>query len=207
MNFKTAILSFTGFAASLLAARIVKTDSIYYLFLCWNLFLAFIPYWISNYLKKQDLLLMRHWPLLAVWLLFIPNSPYLLTDLFHLHAREGVPLWLDLILVISFALIGLVIFYRSLIDIFQLLKKQVADYWLRLMVPFTLWLIAFGLYLGRYGRFNSWDVMQHPFRLAKRSAGILLHKDAIAFTCIFSVFLWLVYLTLITFNSKGKTDA
>jgi uncharacterized membrane protein len=205
-SFKITIFSFTGFAVLLLIARMIKADSAYYLFLAWNLFLAFIPYWISNYLKKRKHLSLQQLPWLAIWLLFIPNSPYLLTDLFHLHAREGIPLWLDLILVISFAMIGLVIFYRSLADIFHLLKTCFSETQLKLMMPLVLWVITFGLYLGRYGRFNSWDAVQHPFRLIRRSATVLLHKDAMAFTCIFSIFLWLVYLTLVNFNSKEKTD-
>lgn len=203
-SFKTVIYSFSFFAAVLLSYRMIKTDSLIYIFLAWNLFLAFIPYWISNYLLKQEHIKLYYLPLVLLWLLFLPNSPYILTDLFHLKQRPEIPLWYDLILVCSFALIGFTLFYKSIIDMIKLAKEQVDYSYLKYILPLFFWLIAFGLYLGRYLRFNSWDIVNHPFRLAHKSFDSLFHKDTIAFTVIFAVFMWFVYLTLVNFNSKEK---
>ena len=128
-----------------------------------------------------------------LWLLFLPNSPYILTDLFHLRPREYFPLWYDLVLVLSFALIGMMVFLKSLKDMFGMLQKYVKPAYVAIITPFVFWLISFGLYLGRYLRFNSWNVVNHPFQLMRQSFDILFEKDTIAFTFIFSIFLAFLY--------------
>ena len=201
-TFKITIYSFNLFAVTLLVYRMAKTESPAYIFLAWNLFLAFIPFWISNFLSEQPKFRYFHVPLLCTWLLFLPNSPYILTDLFHLKQWHGMPLWFDLVMVCSFALIGFVLLYKSIIDVVHFFKKHLPGNYLNFSLPVLFLVIAFGLYLGRYLRFNSWDVMNHPFRLVKASYHTLLTKDTVGFTIIFAAFMWLVYLTLIHFNSK-----
>ncbi|MCD6017868.1 MAG: hypothetical protein K0S53_989 [Bacteroidetes bacterium] len=201
-NFRKLLYLFTAFTLVLLTYRIFRSGSISYIFLVWNLFLAFIPWWISNYIKKQQLNF-RHLPLLGAWLLFIPNAPYILTDLFHLKQRSYLPLWFDLILVLSFALIGMILFLKSLKDMLTLLKNYVSPIHFTFITPVIFWLISFGLYLGRYLRFNSWDIV-HPLHLAKASFGILLEKDTIGFTCIFSVFIWFLYYITLCLDQNEK---
>lgn len=181
-RFNTSIYSFTIFAAALLAYRILETDTLVYIFLAWNLFLAFIPFWISAWLKKQEAPKIKHTPLLFAWLLFLPNSPYIVTDLFHLKERAGIPLWFDLALVCSFAIIGLLLLFKSIIDMISVAKRIFSKTWIKYFLPFLFWLVAFGLYLGRYLRFNSWDIASHPLRLAKSSVHSLFCKDTIGFT-------------------------
>lgn len=205
LSFKTIIYGFSIFAAGLLVYRIYKTESLIYIFLTWNLFLAFIPFWISSFLKKKENIKPHYFPLIVAWILFLPNSPYILTDLFHLKQRLMIPLWYDLILVSSFALIGFIVFYKSILDMMKVFKKHIADHYFKYIMPFFFWLVAFGLYLGRYLRFNSWNVINHPFRLVNQSLDSLFEKNTLAFTFIFAAFMWFVYLTLINFNSKEKT--
>ena len=204
LSFKQLIYLFTAFCNTLLIYRIVKSDGLSYIFLAWNLFLALIPWWISSYLKKKEELNFKHFPLLVLWLLFLPNSPYILTDLFHLRPRDPFPLWFDLVLILSFALIGMVVFLRSLKDMFGVLQKYVSPLFMTIVTPFVFWLISFGLYLGRYLRFNSWNVVNHPFRVVRQSFGILLEKDTIGFTCIFSVFMWFLYFIITQMNQNEK---
>lgn len=202
LTFKQLVYSFTLFSATLLTYRILKSEGLSYIFLAWNLFLALIPWWISNYLKQKESLQLKHVPLIGIWLLFIPNSPYILTDLFHLKLRPYMPLWFDLVLVLSFALIGMIVFLKSLKDMLAILKAYVSSLLFTLLTPVVFLLISFGLYLGRYLRFNSWDII-HPFRLAKASLGILLEKDTIGFTLIFSVFMWfLYYITMCMYQNE-----
>ncbi len=204
LTFKQLIYTFTLFSTVLLLYRILKSDSLSYIFLVWNLFLAFIPWWISNYIKKRNELQLKHMPLLGMWLLFLPNSPYILTDLFHLRPRPYLPLWFDLMLVLSFALIGMIVFLKSLRDMLTILKRYVRPLYFTMITPVIFWLISFGLYLGRYLRFNSWDIV-HPFRLVKASFTILFEKDTIGFTCIFSVFIWFLYYITFSLNRKETT--
>lgn len=203
-QFRNIIYGFSLFAIGLLTYRICKTESLTYIFLIWNLFLAFIPYWISSHLRKQEQLNYFHIPLAVVWLLFLPNSPYIITDLFHLKPRL-FPFWYDLVLMYSFALIGFVIFYRSLFDMIKLIKNRISGMSLNFILPAFFWLVAFGLYLGRYLRFNSWNVVNHPFRVMNKSFDTLFCKDTIGFTLIFAAFMWFVYLTLVNFNSREKS--
>ena len=200
-TFKQIIYLFTGFSACLLLYRIIRSDSFSYIFLAWNLFLAFIPYWVSNYLKSQTVLRLKHIPLAGLWLLFLPNSPYILTDLFHFLERPGIPLWFDLVLISSYALVGFAVFYRSILDMGPVFRKYIPAIYFRYVMPLLFGLVAFGLYLGRYLRFNSWDII-HPFHLAKASFLCLLQKDTLCFIAIFSVFMWLIYATLISFNKQ-----
>lgn len=203
-TFKQLVYSFTLFSVTLLTYRIIKSDGLSYIFLAWNLFLALIPWWISNYLKHKETLQLKHIPLLGTWLLFIPNSPYILTDLFHLKPRPYLPLWFDLVLVLSFALIGMLVFLKSLKDMFAILKAHVSSMLFTLLIPVVFWLIAFGLYLGRYLRFNSWNVVNHPFRLMRQSFDVLLEKDTIGFTLIFGVFMWFMYYITMCLNQNEK---
>lgn len=203
-TFKQLVYSFTLFSITLLTYRIIKSDGLSYIFLAWNLFLALIPWWISNYLKQKETLQIKHIPLLGAWLLFIPNSPYILTDLFHLKPRPYLPLWFDLVLVLSFALIGMIVFLKSLKDMFSILKVHVNPMLFALLIPIVFWLIAFGLYLGRYLRFNSWNVMNHPFQLMRQSFDILFEKDTIGFTLIFSVFMWFLYHITMSIHQNEK---
>jgi uncharacterized membrane protein len=200
-TFKQLLYGFTAFTAILLLYRIFKSDSLSYIFLAWNLFLAFIPWWISNYVKKRARLTWQHVPLLILWLLFLPNAPYILTDLFHLRPRPYLPLWFDLVLVLSFALIGMILLLKSLRDMLAVLKSYVSPLCFTIMTPVVFWLISFGLYLGRYLRFNSWDIV-HPFRLARASFYILFEKDTIGFTCIFSMFMWFLYYLTLSLGRK-----
>lgn len=198
-TFKQLIYSFALFSLVLLIYRIIKSESLSYVFLVWNLFLAFIPWWISNILKRKEKLTFIHIPIIAIWLLFLPNAPYILTDLFHLKPRIGLPLWFDLILVLSFALTGMIVFFKSLKDMLKLLTNRLSQLYVTIITPFIFWLVAYGLYLGRYLRFNSWDIV-HPFRLMNASFNILFEKDTIGFTFIFSVFMWFLYVILTRFN-------
>lgn len=198
-TFKQLIYSFVLFSLALLSYRIIKSESLSYIFLVWNLFLAFIPWWISNILKRKEKLTFIHLPIILIWLLFLPNAPYILTDLFHLKPHIGLPLWFDLILVLSFALTGMIVFFKSLKDMLKLLNNRISQFYVTIITPFIFWLVAYGLYLGRYLRFNSWDIV-HPFRLMNAGFNILFEKDTIGFTLIFSVFMWFLYVMLTCFN-------
>jgi uncharacterized membrane protein len=204
LSFKQLIYLFTAFGTSLLMYRIYKSEGLSYIFLAWNLFLAFVPWWISNNLKKVENLGFVHVPLLIIWLLFLPNSLYILTDLFHLKPRDPFPLWYDLVLVLSFALIGMIVFLQSLKDMFNILQKYLKPVYLTIITPIIFWLISFGLYLGRYLRFNSWNVVNHPFRLLRQSIDVVFEKDTIAFTLIFSAFICFLYYITMGLNQNEK---
>ena len=98
---------------------------------------------------------------LIFWLLFIPNAPYIVTDLVHLKRSLNQNLWLDLIVIFTFAFTGLYLFYKSYFQMKQLLIPILSESLTKKLMPILFYLISFGIYLGRVLRYNSWDII-HP---------------------------------------------
>ena len=199
---KLLILS-ASFSFLLLAIRIVATEHFVFAFLPWNLFLAFIPYYLVRWLIKNPGWIENRLKFIfafAVWLLFIPNSFYILTDLYHLELSQDSPRWFDLTLIFSFAwnglLLGIISVRRMEIIVGLFLKNKNILFFL---YP-VMWLIAFGIYIGRYLRFNSWDVLINPFSLFAEIVEMFIRpaKYTYAWGMIFcfSIFITLVYLSI-----------
>ena len=196
------------FSFVLLAVRVTATAHITYVFLLWNLFLAFIPYAISNWLHANidHRNKLKKIVAAAIWLLFIPNSFYLLTDLFHLQQYRAAPKWFDLLLLLSFAWNGLLFGVASLRNM-ETVVFRVSGRNLSVAVVFgVMWLNAFGIYLGRFLRYNSWDVIVQPVSLFSEMIAILRHPFAnkmewSMITC-YAVFMALLY---ITFKKLGES--
>lgn len=197
------LLLSSGFSCLLLFIRMIVTNSIEYIFLPWNLFLAFVPYWITRWMTRSVSIIENKMKLviaLAVWLLFIPNSFYIITDLFHLTHIETAPLWFDLLLIFSFAWNGIIF------GIISLRRVEVITTIVRgkghsiFLVFVVMWLNAFGIYIGRVLRFNSWDVISDPFSLAGEILNMVLHPFengyAWGMTLCYAVFITFLYFTI-----------
>jgi uncharacterized membrane protein len=172
-------------------------------FLCWNLFLAGIPLMASTALRLAEQLktpLVVQVSCFGLWLLFFPNAPYILTDLIHLAHRPPVPLWYDLVLLLSFSGTGLLIGYLSLDDVQEAVAKRFGAVTGWLTVIISLMLTGFGIYLGRFLRWNSWDVLTNPgglfADLADRVLNPMSHPRTAAVTLIFGFALTLGYVAL-----------
>jgi uncharacterized membrane protein len=110
-----------------------------------------------------------------VWLAFIPNSFYILTDLFHLEARHPLPLWYDLALLLSFAWNGLLLGVLSVRQVEKILQVRMQRHPEWLFVLPVMFLNAMGVYIGRYMRYNTWDILTNPFQLAGDMLYMALH--------------------------------
>ena len=191
-----------GFSFVLLCARILTLDSIRYVFLLWNLFLAYIPYMITTWLVNTPGY-RNKWKLTIVigtWLLFIPNSFYILTDLFHLDEKTSAPKWFDLLLLLSFAWNGLLLGITSLGHMERIVQR-ISGKSVSWVIVFTvMWLNAFGIYIGRFLRYNSWDVIAQPFSLFREMIEILFHpmrnRMEWGMICCYAVFMSLLYVTI-----------
>ncbi len=140
------------------------SESGHFLFLNWNLFLAGVPLLFSRLLMHDDNITKAKVILLVpMWLLFFPNAPYILTDLFHLGHVDSMPKWFDLLLILFFAWAGLFAGFKSLQDIQHMLTKFMSQRKSMVVVAALLFIAAFGVYLGRFERWNSWDLFTHPF--------------------------------------------
>ncbi|MBI3137072.1 MAG: DUF1361 domain-containing protein [Sphingobacteriales bacterium] len=194
------LLASALFSCGLLAARMIVTQTIEYIFLPWNLFLAFVPYGITRWMSAHAEVVenkTRRVVLLAVWLLFIPNSFYIITDLFHLIHVRSAPKWFDLLLIFSFAWNGILSGFISLRRVEGITGGDRGPLLSILLVFFVMWLNALGIYIGRFLRFNSWDVLTDPVNLFTEIAGLVLNPldngYAWGMTVTYAVFLTLLY--------------
>ncbi len=178
----------------LLAIRIKLTQSTYFLFLIWNLFLACIPFAITSLLSSKPKLNKLQLGLgFILWLLFLPNAPYIITDFAHLKHQDNFYSWLNILLVGAFACTGMLLFCLSALDMKKLLKPYFKNYILRFWFQVIFLLTGFGIYIGRYLRYNSWEIIQKPQALFYDSFLILKsptqYVEAWLFTLVFWLFL------------------
>lgn len=163
------LLIFTMCVFSILLSilRVVATGSPMFLFLNWNLLLASIPLLLTRYLKhKQSTLTQPSFILLlSVWLFFFPNSPYILTDLFHLKKGNGMPIWFDLILILSYAWAALWLGFKSLHDVEEISRERIGNRKTIYLIIGLLFAASYGVYLGRFLRWNTWDILVNPIEL------------------------------------------
>ncbi|MCB9235334.1 MAG: DUF1361 domain-containing protein [Bacteroidia bacterium] len=173
----SALALSVAFSVGLVAFRILKTQQVTYVFYLWNLFLAILPFGASTLVVwfGRDLKSPVNWVLLLAWLIFLPNAPYMITDLFHLRPRPGVPLWYDTLLTLSFAWNGMVLFFLSLGDVQEMVNGRFSKFKGWMVALGVIFLCGFGIYLGRYLRFNSWDLVHDPLTLLQEIADRVIH--------------------------------
>ncbi len=188
-----------GFTICLSLFRVFYSGSFMYLFLVWNLFLAIIPLLLSEFLikiSKKNIQLI----ILTTWLLFFPNALYIITDLLHLKERNNIPLWYDVILIFSAAINGLLIAFTSFRQVEIFLQSKFTWQKRQFILLACLFLSSFGIYLGRFLRWNSWDVITNPFRLfielAEYFSSPFQHPRTWAMTIIFTMFFGVFYFSM-----------
>lgn len=162
----TAVLvAGTLLAAGLQNVRAERTGAPVFAFLFWNLFLAWVLYLLALAVVGLDRLRSPGWVLAVpgvVWLLFLPNAPYILTDFIHLGAIPGAPVWFDALLIGAFAATGLLLGLASLYLVHHVVRARLGEAAGWGLAVGALALSSVGIYLGRFPRFNSWDVVTNP---------------------------------------------
>ena len=136
-----------------------------YLFLIWNLLLAWVPYFAAQRFSKmqsQGSGWVSMTLCFCIWLLFLPNAPYIITDFLHLGPKPPIPLWYDIILLFAFACTGLLLGLLSLHNMHQTLRRQFSKGFSRAIILASIGLSGFGIWLGRFQRWNSWDIFTRP---------------------------------------------
>jgi len=180
----------------LLAFRIKTTHDCFGLFLVWNLFLAFIPLsivWFMQFNKKLFQNPLKKYLAIGLWLLFLPNAPYVLTDLVHLSYSPSQWMVYDAVLILMFAGISLYFGYQSILELRRFLENTINKKLLNIATISVFILCGFGIYLGRVVRFNSWDLVTNPFELFTTVLRFLInpieHKLVWLFTLVFGILL------------------
>ncbi len=199
-----ALLFATIVTGALVVGRVYWTGNISYGFLGWNLFLAWLPLVFAllacDEHRNGTGQNWRFYGFSGAWLLFFPNSPYILTDMIHLPARFYGHFWVDLILILLCALTGLVLGFVSLFLMQGVVRRMAGRAASWVFIAGVTGLSGFGMYLGRFLRFNSWDIVLKPFELYQTittvAANPMSHLHSLAFSSLFAMFLFIAYLML-----------
>lgn len=197
----------SGLCLTMIGVRVVCSGTRTYTFLVWNLFLAWIPLAcalaassLRSHATRLSYTLATVCALL--WLIFLPNSPYVMTDLLHLQPMGNIPHWFDLIMILSFAWTGYLLGIASLYLMQGLVLKSFGKWASRLFVVTVLSLSSVGIYLGRFLRWNSWDIFLQPHSLLvsvwEGLSNPLAHPRTLVFSMLFTLFFISTYLTLFT---------
>jgi uncharacterized membrane protein len=203
----TLLAGATIFSVTIWRVRSEFTGTVGYGFLIWNLFLAWIPFIIAYF--TYTLTRKRTWIYVVIpiatflWLIFFPNAPYILTDFQHLaYHSTDLPVWYDVMMLIWFAFTGLLLGIVSLFLMQEIVRREFGRWAGWTFVALVAGLSSTGVYMGRFLRWNSWDILSDP-------AGIALYTferiqnpslQAIGFTGLFAAFFLFLYITLYTFG-------
>ncbi len=200
-SFQKTLLAFLGFIAMMIAVRSYYTGSILFLFLVWNIFLAWIPFTISSLFSKLDD--KPKWKQILIfccWLAFFPNALYIVTDLIHLDIESKVPKWFDAVLLFSASVAGLMMAFISLYRVEKFFQKKVHKKFHSVSIIIILFFASFGVYLGRFLRWNSWDIISNPFQLllsiGHRIVSPFDHLQTWTVTGTLTIFFYLLYIAV-----------
>ena len=180
----TALTLLTGVCFTLVIARGALTGNWwFFMFLMWNLFLAWFPLGVMLVLRdlRESGVLGRgrrnrvvSWLMVGLWLLFMPNAPYIITDLFHLRMTDSNLVWFDTLMIFVGALAGLLAGLYSTLLAHRTLRSLTGPLQSWSLIVACQGLAGFGIYLGRYIRWNSWSILTQPMILT-RSLWTSLH--------------------------------
>ncbi len=198
MKILIALLFASGISVIMYMARVLYVANWTYRFLVSNLFLAWLPLLFAAlaYHFQQ-----RSMPVLlfsGLWLLFLPNAPYIITDLMHLSYIPGVLAWYDAIMVFSFALTGLLLGFVSLFVMQMMVLQRFGWRFGWLFVTTALAMSGFGVYIGRFLRWNSWDVFTNPLPLLQSLLNPDLFLKAFVVTALLSLISIFAYVIMVS---------
>ena len=201
------VLAFASvFAVGLVRFRIDQTNSGRYGFMIWNLFLAWIPFFIAYFTYSANI--PRRWLFLVLpvstflWLIFFPNAPYILTDFQHLSTPSEIPVWFDVLLLIWYAFIGLFLGMISLFLMQEVIRREFGRWYGWGFVFLVAGLTSIGVYMGRFLRWNSWDIFANLGDMFGFTLYYLLNPTlrSLVFAAAFTPFFIFVYVLLYAFG-------
>lgn len=200
----TTFLLASGVSFGLLLVRIIITGSTRLSFMVWNLILGWIPlllaFWLYKRLSGKRLPDWKDVIIGFLWLGFLPNSFYMISDLIHLQSSGEVSLLYDTAMIVSFVLNGILLGYTSLFIVQNQLKKYAGTKVAYIFSQVVLVLSAFAIYLGRYLRWNTWDVVVNPaglvFDVSDRIINPGTHLHTFVVTGVFYVVLGSTYIVI-----------
>ncbi len=188
-----ALLGSSLLSILLLVLRMVAAGNYRFNFMIWNLFLAWLPLLFAIWL--WDNMLEKHWLswqnvlLTLLWVSFLPNSFYMMSDLIHLQNSSETTLLYDAAMLMSFILNGLLLGYMSVHMVHSQFRKRFRPVTAHTLIGLVFLSSSFAIYLGRYLRWNTWDIVFHPaaliFDITDSFINPLFHLQAFLVTGVF----------------------
>jgi uncharacterized membrane protein len=188
-----AVITASAVALALWMTRVAWVGAPRFDWLLWNLALAWIP-WFAARGARQARSRAGAIACGGLWLLFLPNAPYLVTDLVHLRERLPIPLWFDVLLFAAFALAGCALGWAATEQVQHRLAGALGRGWAALTIMPIFPLVGFGVYLGRFGRWNSWDFVTRPRALFGGAITAVREPSALVFSAGFGLLIAAGYL-------------
>ena len=214
-GFVVSLIYLTLVSVGLFIAGAISNHSLELWYLLWNLFLAWLPLlfvlWLLHMLRHKAWSSWQGITLSLLWLGFLPNSFYMISDFIHLQDYQRVDLVYDTAMFASFVLTSLFLGYASLYLIHTELAKRFKSrltpwFW----VCTILLLCSFAIYLGRDLRLNTWDILVSPPGILFDVSEIVLHpmSHGIAFTTTLTFFILImsVYIVVWQFVRKPQVS-
>jgi len=191
--------------------RVLFFSNTAFLYILWNIFLAFIPFIISSILvlrtNKNNISKIFFVAGLILWFLFLPNAPYVITDFIHLGRIHAVPIMFDIFVLFTSAWVSLLMGLYSLVNIEKIFLLRFTKKVTNIVMVLIILFASFGMYLGRYLRFNSWDFFVSHNYLITSIMKIVKepnsNENMYAYTSLFFIF---IYISFISFKSTKTND-
>ena len=203
-NIIYALLYSTLISIALVSINAYKSHSLWYYFLIYNLALAYLPallaWWLIIRLKNAPWLSTGNIILTILWLGFLPNSFYMITDLIHADTSIGIDLLYNIVMIMLCIFNAVVAGYISLYLIHTQLLKRFYYRYVHIFIGMVLLLCSFAIYLGRFLRWNSWDVIVNPlgllFDVSDSIESPATHPEVLSTTLTFFLLLSAVYIII-----------
>jgi len=208
-----ALVGSSAFCLALVVVRVIGTGTGLQVWLVWNLVLAWIPFLLAlvvydGHRRRAGRALLA--PLSLLWLVFFPNAPYILTDFVHLEEPLAAPLWFDALMIAAFAFTGLLLGYASLYLMQAVVRARLGTVAGWAAAIGVLALSSVGIYLGRFVRVNSWDIVTNPdflYGIARpRLEDPFGNPELIAVSLLFTAFLSVTYLVVYSLTALPRED-
>lgn len=204
-----SIIYLLGLALFLNILRIALFGNTSFVYMFWNIFLAFVPFFVSSLLLmytnsdqpgrggKDNILKPLFIIGFIVWFVFLPNAPYVVTDFIHLGRIHGVPVMFDAFLLFAGASASLLMGFYSILHIEKILLLKFTKKITNIIILVIIFCASFGIYLGRYLRFNSWDLFVSHDSIITSIWKIFTESNNYAnvygYTLLFFIFIYVSY--------------
>jgi len=183
-------------------------------YLPWNLMLAWIALilalWLERILQRS---LWSSWYALlltALWLAFLPNTFYMISDFVHIQEAGDIDLLFDVVLFSSFIFNSVILGYLSLGIVHRQLAKRLTAKTVTSLVTAVLFICSFAIYVGRELRWSTWDILTNPssllFDVSDRVLNPHEHPHTFTTTASFFVLLASMYIVMWQVVRLGRTQ-